>query len=64
MSSAPGTPTLDQLQVFLTVIDVGSFAGARESLAGDIGRQLFDRESRGAARGLAVRSRVRRANLS
>src|SRR5262249_8573088 len=30
--SAPGTPTLDQLQVFLTVVDVGSFAGAARRL--------------------------------
>ena len=32
MPSAPGTPTLDQLQVFLTVVDVGSFAGAARKL--------------------------------
>ena len=32
MSSDPGTPTLDQLRVFLTVIEVGSFAGAARRL--------------------------------
>jgi DNA-binding transcriptional LysR family regulator len=32
MSSGPGTPTLDQLRVFLTVVDVGSFAGAARRL--------------------------------
>jgi DNA-binding transcriptional LysR family regulator len=59
MSSAPGTPTLDQLQVFLTVIDVGSFAGAARKLGratsvvsysianleAQLGVLLFDRES-------------------
>ena len=28
MMTDPGTPTFDQLKVFLTVVDVGSFAGA------------------------------------
>ncbi|MEA2955841.1 MAG: hypothetical protein QOJ58_1341, partial [Alphaproteobacteria bacterium] len=32
MPSDPGTPTLDQLRVFLTVVDVGSFAGAARKL--------------------------------
>jgi DNA-binding transcriptional LysR family regulator len=32
MSSDPGTPTLDQLRAFLTVVDVGSFAGAARRL--------------------------------
>lgn len=32
MISNPGTPTLDQLRVFLTVVDVGSFAGAARKL--------------------------------
>lgn len=32
MVSEPGTPTLDQLHVFLTVVDVGSFAGAARKL--------------------------------
>lgn len=32
MSNNPGTPTLDQLRVFLTVVDVGSFAGAARKL--------------------------------
>ena len=32
MPSEPGTPTLDQLRVFLTVVDVGSFAGAARRL--------------------------------
>lgn len=54
----PGTPTLDQLQVFLTVVDVGSFAGAARklgratsvisytisSLEAQLGVSLFDRE--------------------
>lgn len=30
--SDPGTPTFDQSRVFLTVIDVGSFAGAARQL--------------------------------
>ena len=30
--SDPGTPTLDQLRVFLTVVEVGSFAGAARRL--------------------------------
>jgi DNA-binding transcriptional LysR family regulator len=59
MPSAPGTPTLDQLQVFLTVVDVGSFAGAARKLGratsvisysianleAQLGVSLFDRES-------------------
>ncbi len=32
MASDPGTPTLDQLKVFLTVVEVGSFAGAARKL--------------------------------
>ena len=32
MSSDPGTPTLDQLRVFLTVVEMGSFAGAARRL--------------------------------
>jgi DNA-binding transcriptional LysR family regulator len=32
MISDPGTPTFDQLRVFLTVVDVGSFAGAARKL--------------------------------
>jgi len=32
MSSEPGTPTLDQLRVFLTVVEVGSFAAAARKL--------------------------------
>jgi hypothetical protein len=32
MSSDPGTPTLDQLRVFLSVVDMGSFAGAARRL--------------------------------
>jgi hypothetical protein len=31
MPSDPGTPTLDQLKVLLTVVDVRSFAAAGES---------------------------------
>ena len=59
MSSDPGTPTLDQLRVFLTVADVGSFAGAARKLGratsvvsysianleAQLGVSLFDRES-------------------
>src|SRR5882762_5956809 len=59
MSSDPGTPTLDQLQVFLTVVDVGSFAGAARrlgratsvisysiaNLEAQLGVMLFDRKS-------------------
>src|SRR6266508_5632020 len=59
MSSDPGTPTLDQLKVFLTVVDVGSFAGAARklnratsvisysiaNLEAQLGVSLFDRES-------------------
>jgi len=32
MISDPGTPTLDQLRVFLTVVEIGSFAGAARKL--------------------------------
>lgn len=32
MISDPGTPTLDQLKVFLTVVEVGSFAAAARKL--------------------------------
>src|SRR6266404_9250112 len=59
MGSDPGTPTLDQLRVFLTVVDVGSFAGAARklnratsvisysisNLETQLGVMLFDRES-------------------
>ena len=59
MSSEPGTPTLDQLRVFLTVVDAGSFAGAARrlgratsvvsyaiaNLEAQLGVLLFDRES-------------------
>jgi len=59
MSSNPGTPTLDQLRVFLTVVDVGSFAGAARrlgratsvisysiaNLEAQLGVLLFDRKS-------------------
>src|SRR5438128_7991990 len=59
MSSEPGTPTLDQLRVFLTVVDVGSFAGAARrlgratsvisysiaNLETQLGVSLFDRHS-------------------
>jgi DNA-binding transcriptional LysR family regulator len=59
MSSGPGTPTLDQLRVFLTVVEVGSFAGAARKLGRatsvisysianletQLGVSLFDRKS-------------------
>src|SRR5215468_4494672 len=59
MSSDPGMPTLDQLRVFLTVVDVGSFAGAARrlgratsvisysiaNLEAQLGVLLFDRKS-------------------
>src|SRR3954451_5183405 len=59
MTSDPGTPTLDQLRVFLTVVDVGSFAGAARKLGratsvisysianleAQLGLALFDRRS-------------------
>jgi DNA-binding transcriptional LysR family regulator len=59
MPSGPGVPTLDQLRVFLTVVDVGSFAGAARKLGratsvvsyaianleAQLGVLLFDRES-------------------
>jgi hypothetical protein len=59
MLSDPGIPTLDQLRVFLTVADTGSFAGAARrlgratsvisysiaNLEAQLGVLLFDRES-------------------
>jgi DNA-binding transcriptional LysR family regulator len=59
MSSDPGTPTLDQLKVLLTVVDVGSFAAAARklnratsvisytiaNLESQLGVTLFDRAS-------------------
>ena len=59
MISDPGTPTLDQLRVFLTVVEVGSFAGAARklhratsvisysiaNLEMQLGVTLFDRET-------------------
>jgi DNA-binding transcriptional LysR family regulator len=59
MSSDPGTPTLDQLRVFLTVVDLGSFAAAARKLGratsvisysianleAQLGVSLFDRET-------------------
>ncbi|MEV4935512.1 LysR family transcriptional regulator [Sphingobium sp. LMA1-1-1.1] len=59
MISEPGTPTLDQLKVFLTVVDIGSFAGAARqlnrassvvsysiaNLEAQLGLTLFDRET-------------------
>lgn len=59
MISDPGTPTLDQLRVFLTVVEVGSFAGAARklhratsvisysiaNLEMQLGVSLFDRET-------------------
>lgn len=59
MSSDLGTPTLDQLRVFLTVVEMGSFAGAARrlgratsvisysiaNLEAQLGVLLFDREA-------------------
>lgn len=59
MSTEPGTPTLDQLQVFLTVVEVGSFAAAARKLGratsvisysianleAQLGVAIFDRQS-------------------
>jgi len=59
MPSDPGTPTLDQLRVFLTVVEAGSFAGAARrlgratsvvsyaiaNLEAQLGVSLFDRQS-------------------
>jgi DNA-binding transcriptional LysR family regulator len=59
MVSGPGTPTLDQLRVFLTVVEVGSFAGAARklhraasvvsytiaNLESQLGVSLFDRKT-------------------
>jgi len=59
MISEPGTPTLDQLRVFCTVVDAGSFAGAARklkratsvvsyaiaNLEAQLGVELFDRKS-------------------
>jgi len=58
MVASPGTPTFDQLRIFLAVIDAGSFAGAGRrlnravsvisygivNLEQQLGVQLFDRE--------------------
>lgn len=59
MISEPGTPTLDQLKVLLTVVDTGSFAAAARklnratsvisysiaNLEAQLGMTLFDRET-------------------
>lgn len=59
MVSDPGTPTLDQLRVFLTVVELGSFAGAARrlgratsvisyaiaNLEAQLGVELLDRQS-------------------
>jgi DNA-binding transcriptional LysR family regulator len=59
MISEPGTPTLDQLKILLTVVDTGSFAAAARklnratsvisysvaNLEAQLGMTLFDRES-------------------
>jgi DNA-binding transcriptional LysR family regulator len=59
MASEPGAPTLDQLRIFLTIVDTGSFAAAARTLnransvisyaianlEAQLGLPLFDRES-------------------
>jgi DNA-binding transcriptional LysR family regulator len=59
MTSEPGAPTLDQLRIFLTIVDAGSFAAAARTLnransvisyaianlEAQLGFPLFDRES-------------------
>ena len=59
MASEPGAPTLDQLRIFLTIVDTGSFAAAARTLnransvisyaianlEAQLGFPLFDRES-------------------
>ncbi|GAC1415706.1 MAG: hypothetical protein NVSMB69_17400 [Novosphingobium sp.] len=56
--NGPGTPTLDQLRIFLAIVDTGSFAGAGRklnravsvisygmaNLESQLGLLLFDRE--------------------
>lgn len=58
MMSSPGTPTFDQLRIFLAVVDTGSFAGAARrmnravsvisygiaNLEAQLGLELFQRE--------------------
>ena len=58
MTSNPGTPTFDQLRIFLTIVDSGSFVGAARrlgravsvisygiaNLEAQLGLPLFDRE--------------------
>ena len=54
----PGTPTFDQLRIFLAVAETGSFAAAGRRLnRGDLGNQLWHRQSRGPTRPGAVRPR-------
>ena len=53
-----GQPSLDQLRVFLAVVDEGSFnRAATKAWPGDLGRQLRCRPTRGAARRPTVRAR-------
>ena len=41
----PGLPSLDQLRVFLTVVETGSFAAAGRRLGkGDVGGKLLGRQ--------------------
>jgi DNA-binding transcriptional LysR family regulator len=54
--SAPGIPTFDQLSVFLTVVEMGSFAGAARQLGRATSVISYSIANLEPARGLSVRS--------